>query len=139
MSTTGFLKQNVSSFPVSDLLNQFVPQVLTLRNLEFVVLTVSLIRIFDVRCQKFTSWKWEKIAIRDLVRVKLSHFDYLVVAMKIEMEIEIETIFRLLKWKSRYLRWNSLKIIIVLQYTCNDIDNRCWQTEKKSIILVLLW
>ena len=47
MSTTGFLKQNVSSFPVSDLLNQFVPQVLTLRNLEFVVLTVSLIRIFD--------------------------------------------------------------------------------------------
>ena len=47
MSTTGFLKQNVSSFHVSDLLNQFVPQVLTLRNLEFVVLTVSLIRIFD--------------------------------------------------------------------------------------------
>ena len=47
MSTTGFLKQNVSSFHVSDLLNQFVPQVLTLRNLEFVVLTVSLIRMFD--------------------------------------------------------------------------------------------
>ena len=52
MSTTGFLKQNVSSFHVSDLLNQFVPQVLTLRNLEFVVLTVTLPEIYLLKMRE---------------------------------------------------------------------------------------
>ena len=52
MSTTGFLKQNVSGFHVSDLLNQFVPQVLTLRNLEFVVLTVTLPEIYLLKMRE---------------------------------------------------------------------------------------